>query len=98
MKQDIKLHPVDELGAIRAQISDLRKRESELELQIKEVILRDAIDEPKLEGQIFMARLVPSIRETLIAEKVREFLLPQQLRHATRVTEVQSLRVTARKS
>lgn len=93
MKQDLKLHPVDELGAIRAQIADLRKLEKAAEEKVKALIDPQS---QAVEGEIFRAAVVVQFRETLIAEKVREFLLPQQLRHATRTTEVHSLRVTAR--
>ena len=90
--EDVTLHPVDELGAIRAQISDLRKREDKLVKKIKASIGASQVQE----GVLFKAMIVVAFRETLIAEKVREYLNPQQLYHATRTTEVHSLVVTSR--
>ena len=89
---DVTLHDVDQLVALRASIADLRKQAEVIEKRIKANLGRDQV----LEGALFKATLVFQIRETLIADKVREYLSPQQLFHATRTQEVASLKLTAK--
>jgi len=83
---------VDSLGALRAHIKLLKDEEATLESKIKAKIGKDQV----AEGVFFKAVFVVAFRETLIADKVRQFLHANQLRAATRVTEVKSLKVTAK--
>ena len=82
---------VDEIGMLQAQMAPLAERLREH---------KDALAERgdgEYEGGLFRATVSTALREGLIAEKVREFLHPNQLRAATKITEVTSVRVVARK-
>lgn len=94
MKNDAVLHPIDHLGAIRAQIADLRTQEKEIEKLVRP-ILEKAPDQ-KADGELFHAVLVTQFRDSLIADKVRELVHPNTLKACTRTTEVSSVRVLAR--
>lgn len=94
MKNDVVLHPIDRLGAIRAQIADLRAEEKEVEKLVRPLL--EKAPEQKADGELFHAVLVVQFRESLIADKVRELLHPNTLKACLRVTEVSSVRVLAR--
>lgn len=82
---------IDKLGLLQAKIADDLKEIARLKDKIKSKGVG------KYEGTFYEATVSTATRETLIADKVREFLHPNQLRHATRETEVKSVEVTARK-
>lgn len=81
---------VDELGRIKARISDLCEQESE----IKILLLDSGVS--AIDGSKFRATISKSFRETLDTEKVKKLLTPAQLELVTKVTSVASVRVTAR--
>jgi hypothetical protein len=85
-----KVDVVDVLGVLRAKIAELSEAAKKIESDLK------ARGNGEYEGNLFRAVVSTSERETLVAEKVREFLHPNQLRHATQVSEVVSIRVSAR--
>lgn len=87
---------IDELGRVRAQISDLRKREADLVKEITPALEQCDPANQVIDGELFAARLVTQIRETLIAEKVRELLHANTLRACTRVTNVSFVKIDAR--
>lgn len=82
---------VDELGKLKAQISDLCEKEAE----IKVLLIDSGITE--IDGSKFRATVSKSIRETLNAEKVRAILTPAQVALATDSRSVTTVRVAARK-
>jgi hypothetical protein len=91
-QNDIITNAVDQLGILRSQIAGLKKQEDTLVASVRLSMNGDQV----LDGNLFRATLVVQMRESLVADKVRAFLHPNQLRAATRVTEVQSLKLTAR--
>jgi len=82
---------VDELGAIKAQIAELTKRESALKATIS------ASGYAELDGSWFRATVSLSERATLNSERVKGFLTPAQIVACTQIAEVTTVRVTARK-
>lgn len=90
MKEELEVI-VDQLGALKAQIAELKKREDALKKE-----LTDAGVE-KLEGELFRVTITKSIRETLDMEAVKAKLSPQFIRAHTRETEYTTIRVSARK-
>lgn len=82
---------IDELGALKAQIADLEKKESILKKSIIDSGVR------VFEGDLFRVTVSVSERENLDMEAVRNKLSPQFLAAHTTVKEVTTLRVTARK-
>jgi hypothetical protein len=83
---------IDKLGLLLAKIAPDLKEIERLKAKIK------SKGPGKYEGTFYEANVSVATRETLVAEKVREFLHPNQLRHATKETEVRSVEVTARKA
>lgn len=80
--------PVDRLGGIKAKIAELEAQEKAIVDRLK------AQGDGVYNGRLFAAYVVTSKQERLIAAKVREFLHPVQLLHATK--EVESTSVTVR--
>lgn len=82
---------VDQLGDLKARIAALTEEER---------VLKKAIADSgyaELDGNLFRATVSLSERGTLDAEKVREILSEDQVRHCTKVTEITTVRVVARK-
>jgi len=82
---------VDELGALKAQISSLTDREK---------ILKKALSDSgyaEIDGSLFRATVSWTERATLDTEAVRSILTEDQQRDCTRVSEIMSVRVVARK-
>ena len=82
---------VDELGALKAQISSLTDREK---------ILKKALSDSgyaEIDGSLFRATVSWTERATLDADAVRAILSEDQQRACTRVSEIMSVRVVARK-
>ena len=81
---------IDALGALKAQIAAL---------EIKEKELKKALGDLKpgaYEGELFRLSISVSNRETLDMKAVREKLTPQFITAHTNVTEVRTLKVSAR--
>ena len=82
---------VDELGTLKAQIADLTKQEAKL----KTALIESGYAE--IDGSLFRAAVTWTERATLDAEAVRSILTEAQQQQCTRVTEIMSVRVSARK-
>jgi hypothetical protein len=82
---------VDQLGALKAQISALTEQESAL----KKALTESGFAE--INGELFRATVTWTERETLNTEAVRAILTADQVRVCTRVTEIMAVRVVARK-
>lgn len=91
MSDDLISSTIDELGNLKAQIADLKKREDEL----KDIL--ESAGVTKAEGDLFRVTITESVRETLDMEAVREKLSPQFIRAHTKETKYVTVRVTARK-
>lgn len=92
-QSDVILPLADQLAAVRAEQSLLRKQEAAIIEQVKAAIG----NAQRLEGALVDVEHVFQIRESLIADKVRGFLSPQQLKAATRVTEVSAFKIVGKK-
>lgn len=82
---------VDELGLLKAQISELQGREK----AIKERLISSGAD--SYDGDAYHVAIVKSQRSSLDAEMVKAMLTSEQVEAATKVTDVVSVRVTSRK-
>lgn len=92
--QEKDLHGMaDELGKIRAQMANLKERESEIRDAFMEVGIKS------LEDSRFRATVVESMRTTINWKKVAEKLNPshQLVTAHTKQTPVTSIRVSARR-
>lgn len=81
---------IDALGQIKAQIAALKLQEDAL----KEALA--GLEPGSYEGNLFRLAITDSERETLDMEAVRAHLSRQFIQAHTRITEVRSLRVSAR--
>ena len=81
---------IDQLGALKAQIADLTKQEK----AIKEAM--EDLSPGAYEGELFRLSISVADRETLDMEAVRAHLSRQFIQAHTNVTEVRTLRVSAR--
>jgi hypothetical protein len=84
------MHPVDRAGLLQAQIAEL---DAELKAVKKEIV---ALGEDSVEGDLFRATVSVSERKTLDMEAVREKLTTQFITAHTKVTEVTTVRLTAK--
>ena len=82
---------VDELGTLKAQIATLTEREKQLKAALV------ASGYAALEGNLYRAAISWTERATLDGDAVRALLTDEQVRQCTKVTEVMSVRVSARK-
>jgi hypothetical protein len=82
---------VDELGTLKAQIATLTEREKLLKATLT------SSGFAALEGNLYRAAITWTERATLDGETVRALLTDEQVRQCTKVTEVMSVRVSARK-
>ena len=82
---------IDALGELKARIADLQLQEKSL----REEIVSFGVG--AYDGTLFRCTVSVTERETLDMAAVREKLSPQFIRAHTNVTEVTTLRVTARK-
>lgn len=82
---------VDELGALKATISELTERERVLKAAIS------ASGYAEIDGLLYRATVSLSERATLDTEAVRAILSQEELRQCTKTTEVTTVRVSARK-
>ena len=89
---------IDELGMVQAQIAELREMEKELKAQVKGELF--ASGQTSLEGELFRATYVSSMRKTVNWEKIARDLgaTNRKIAANTKQTEVASLRMYARKS
>jgi hypothetical protein len=83
---------IDAFGAHKAAMAELKKKEDELKAALADLA------PGAYEGTLFRLSISKSERETLDMEAVREKLSPQFIRAHTNVTEVRTLRVSARKA
>ena len=83
---------IDQLGAIKAQIAALEAEKTKLQDSIVEEAGVGAY-----EGDTFRVSISASQRETLDMEAVRNHLSPQFIRAHTKVSDVLTVRVSARK-
>lgn len=81
---------VDELGFLKAKISELQKREEE----IKDSLIRYNSD--VVEGLIFRATVSHSERVTLESAKVRGYLTPVEILACQKITPCTTVRVVAK--
>lgn len=88
---------VDQLGYLKAQISDLEKQAKALAGEVEAALLRGGDD--SCDGQLFRAVLIRSERETVDWKAVAERLEPsrQLVRAYTKVTESCYVKINARK-
>ena len=98
MKRELNLNAVDELGAIRAQIADLKKIEEQLSSQVKELILINDGGDNAVEGVLFRAVLAIAERTTLDSKAAAAILPIETYPDLYRHTVTESLRLSARKS
>lgn len=89
---DVVINIVDQLGANLAAQDALKKQAKALKKQIIAKVGKSQF----VDGDLFRATLVVAFRDSLIADKVREYLSPQQLVHATQTVEVRSLKLTSK--
>jgi hypothetical protein len=82
---------VDELGELKARISELTKQEAKLKAALFES------GYPEIDGDLYRATVTWTTRETLESEKVRALLTPAQIGACTKTSEVITVRVVARK-
>lgn len=82
---------VDELGTLKAQIAALTEREKQLKASLV------ASGYAALEGNLYRAAISWTERATLDGDAVRALLTDEQVRQCTKVSEVISVRVSARK-
>lgn len=82
---------VDDLGRLQAQIAELSAKEK----AIKAALIAAGVG--AYEGELFRASVSASERETLDMKAVREKLTPQFMRAHTKVTQVNTVRVSAKK-
>ena len=83
----------DELGNIRAEMADLKDRETE----IREIFIKAKVD--SIEDEIFRAKVVHSLRTTINWKAVAEKMEPSRQLVTAHTTEkdVVSVRVSARR-
>ena len=81
---------IDDLGALKARIADLEAQEKALKQALAD------LSPGAYEGDLFRLTISESERETLDMKAVREKLSPQWMRAHTNVTNVRTLRVSAR--
>lgn len=88
---------VDQLGYLKAQISDLEKQAKALAGEVEAALLRGGDD--FYDGQLFRAVLVRSERESVDWKAVAERLEPsrQLVRAYTKVVSSQYVKINARK-
>lgn len=88
----VTLHPVDQLGAIRAQIANLRTQEKKIEEKLKEK------GAGAYEGELFRATVSIAPRETVSWKEVAMHFEPsvQLVTAHTTKSEVVSIRLTAK--
>lgn len=82
---------VDQLGALKAQIAALTDQEK---------ILKKALADSgyaEIDGDLFRATVSWTERATLDTEAVRAILTEDQVRVCTRIAEIKTVRVVARK-
>lgn len=82
---------VDELGELKAQISKLCAREK----QLKDILIQS--NQPEIDGELFRATVSVSDRESLDSFMVRQFLTHDEVQECTKVSQVVTVRVGARK-
>lgn len=82
---------VDELGTLKAQIAALTEREKQLKASLV------ASGYAALEGNLYRAAITWTERATLDGDAVRALLTEEQVRQCTKVSEIISVRVSARK-
>jgi len=81
---------IDALGELKAQIAALELKEKELKKALGD------LEPGAYEGDLFRLSVSETERETLDMKAVREKLSPQWMRAHTNVTNVRTLRVSAR--
>ena len=81
---------IDALGELKAQIAALELKEKELKKALGD------LKPGAYEGELFRLSISETERETLDMKAVREKLSPQWMRAHTNVTNVRTLRVSAR--
>ena len=81
---------IDDLGALKARIADLEAQEKALKQALAD------LSPGAYEGELFRLSISETERETLDMKAVREKLSPQWMRAHTNVTNVRTLRVSAR--
>jgi hypothetical protein len=82
---------VDELGTLKAQIAALTEREKALKASLFESGYAE------IDGAHYRATVSWTERATLDSEAVRALLTEEQVRRCTKVSEVKTVRVVARK-
>ena len=82
---------VDELGTLKASIAELTERERVLKAAIS------ASGYAEIDGTLYRATVSLSERATLDGDAVRAILSPEDVRRCTKVTEVTTVRVSARR-
>jgi hypothetical protein len=82
---------VDELGALKASIAELTERERVLKNAIA------ASGYAEIDGLLYRATVSLTERATLDTEAVRALLSQEELRQCTKISEVTTVRVSARK-
>jgi hypothetical protein len=81
---------IDQLGALKAQIAELERRENELKAILIEM------GDGAYEGDVFRVTVSTADREYLDQKAVREKLSPQFIRAHTTVKSVTTVKVTTR--
>ena len=81
---------IDALGALKAQIADLTRQEKALKEALGDLA------PGAYEGEMYRLSISESTRETLDMDAVREKLTRQLIAAHTNITEVRTLKVTAR--
>jgi hypothetical protein len=81
---------VDELGGLKADISDLCEREDEL----KALLIKS--DRHEINGSLFRATVTDSVRITMDQTMIRTYLTPKQLKKVEKSAPCTTVRVVAR--
>lgn len=80
----------DELGAVKAELAELSKKEESL----KKALIESGLD--KIQGSLFQVAVSKSERKSLSSELVRKMLSPEALAQCEQVSQVVSVRVSAK--
>lgn len=78
---------VDTLGALNAQISALSAEAEKIKATLKDA------GKSEILGNLFKVVVAEGTRQTLVADKVRKLLTPEQIETCTKTTHTKSLTV-----
>lgn len=89
---DILGRIVDELGELKAEISKLVEKEK----QLKSLLIQS--NQKEINGDLFRVTVSVTDRESLDSELVRQYLTHEEIQECTKISQVVTVRVGARKN